>query len=80
MKISKITKAQAAKILKAVIYAFCAGFVGSLTLQASDVIQAAHSGKAALVTLGVSTVVAAVIAGINGVAFAIEQLFTKDGE
>lgn len=78
LKISPITKTQAKSILKAVIYAFCAGFVGSLTLQASDFITAAHSGRSAVVALLTSVIVGALVGGINGAGFAIEKLFTQD--
>jgi hypothetical protein len=78
MKITPVTKAQAKSILKAVLYAFTAGFSGSFVLQATDVLQAVHDGKSALVHLGTSAIVGAVVGGINGVAFTVEKLLTEE--
>lgn len=76
MSISKITAAQTKQIFKAVVYSFSAGFAGSFVIQASDLVNALHNGHAALVRLGVSVVTGALVGGINGIAFAIEKLFT----
>lgn len=75
---SPLTRNQAGKIFKAVLYAFTAGFTGSFVLQATDLVNAAHSGRTALVRLGVSVISGALVGGINGVAFTLEKLFTED--
>lgn len=75
---SPITKAQWKNIAKAVAYAFGSAFVGSLALQAQSFITAIQNGQGGLQQLAVSIIVAAVVAGINGVAFSIEKLNTTN--
>lgn len=76
-KMSPISAAQAKQIIKAIIYAFTSGFSASFALQASDIITALHNGKSALVHLGLSAIIGAVVGGINGVLFTVEKLFKK---
>lgn len=76
MAITAITADQAKSILKAIVYSFGAGFVASFTLQSADLITAVQSGHGALAHLLVSVIVAAVVGGINGIAFTIEKLLT----
>ena len=78
MTITPITQNQFKSIVKAIMYSFVAGFSGSLILQATDLINAVHQGKAAVVHLLTSVVVGAVVGGINGVAFAVEKLLTTE--
>lgn len=73
---SPITKSQWKSIGKAVLYAFGSAFIGSLALQVQPFISAIQSGQGGLTQLAISVLIAAVVAGINGVAFAIEKLNT----
>lgn len=78
IQVTPVTKTQAHSILKAVLYSFSAGFSGSLVLQATDLINALHNGKSALVHLLTSIVIGAVVGGFNGVFFTVEKLLTDD--
>jgi hypothetical protein len=73
---SPITKKQAIKIVKALVYSFASGFVGVLALVSIDFIHAAASGQAAIVNLVTALLAAAVIGGINAVFVTIKQLLT----
>lgn len=73
-----ITASQFNQIRKAVEYSFLAGFTGSLVIQSADLVAALHDGKAGLTRLGVSVITGGLVGGINGVAFAIEKLFTQE--
>jgi TRAP-type C4-dicarboxylate transport system permease small subunit len=71
-----ITKEQATKILKALVYSFASGFVGVLALVGLDFINAAMNGQAAIVNLVTALFGASVIGGINAVFVTIKQLLT----
>jgi hypothetical protein len=71
-----ITKEQAIKIGKALGYSFVSGFLGTLALVGLDFVNAAASGKTAVVNLAVGLVGAALVGGINAAAVTIKQLFT----
>lgn len=73
---SSVTRSQWKKVIKALIYSFSAGFVGTFALQAQDLITAAHQGRAALTNLAVSLVAGAVIGGLNAIFVTVKQLFT----
>lgn len=63
MKPSTITKEQWRKVIKAVLYAFVSTFV--VTLKMSDY------------KMDKKTLVAAAVAGVNGVFVTVKQLFTQ---
>jgi hypothetical protein len=73
---SPITNSQWKSIFKAITYAFGSAFFGSLALQSQAFLTAVENGQGGLQQLAISIIVAAIIAGINGVAFAIEKLNT----
>jgi TRAP-type C4-dicarboxylate transport system permease small subunit len=73
---SPITKSQAQKILKALVYSFISGFLATLALVGLDFVNAAISGKAAVVNLAIGLIGASLVGGINAVAVTIKQLFT----
>ncbi|MDR6794748.1 TRAP-type C4-dicarboxylate transport system permease small subunit [Pseudarthrobacter oxydans] len=71
-----ITKSQAIKILKALGYSFASGFLGTLALVGLDFVNAAVSGKTAVVNLAIGLVGAALVGGINAVFVTVKQLLT----
>lgn len=79
LKISPLDKTQIIKVVKALVYAFASGFVGTLALLSIDFIHAAIQGVGPIFNLAVALVVAATIGGLNGVAVFVKQLFTPVG-
>lgn len=65
MTISRVTKEQYKKVLKAVLYSFASTFIATLLANPS------------LDQLNERTVVAAGVAGVNAVLVYIKQLFTE---
>ena len=63
MTLSKITKSQAVKIVKAVAYSFASAFIAALAATNFDLSEQA--------------VFAAVVAGINGALVTVKQAFTE---
>ncbi len=76
MKISSLDKAQWVSVLKAALYAFFSGAVGTLVLMSADFIKAAQDGKTAILNLAIALIVGAVVGGINGIFVFGKKLFT----
>lgn len=77
---SPITKEQATKIFKALAYSFVSGFLATLALVTFDFVNAAMSGKTAVVNLAIGLIGASLVGGINAVAVTIKQLLTPAEE
>jgi hypothetical protein len=73
---SPITSTQWKSIAKAMAYAFGAAFLVSLSAQIQPFITAIQNGQGGLLQLAISIIGAALVSGVNGIAFAIEKLNT----